>query len=113
MHELSIAMSIVEVCSEEVQKAGATKVTKVEVEIGSLAGVETEALEFSWDVAINNTLVAGAPLVIRKVMARARCQECQSEFDIENYFSPCPSCGAFGYEVVQGKELQVKAITIE
>jgi hydrogenase nickel incorporation protein HypA/HybF len=113
MHELSIAMSIVEICTEEVQKASASKVTKVEVEIGSLAGVETEALEFSWDVAINNTVVEDAPLVIKKIIARAKCRECQSEFDIENYFSPCPSCGAFGYEVVQGKELQVKAITIE
>jgi hydrogenase nickel incorporation protein HypA/HybF len=113
MHELSIAMSIVDICTEEVQKAQAEKVTQVELEIGSLSGVEIEALKFSWDVAVNNTPVAGAPLQIRYVKARAKCQECNSEFDIENYFSPCSECGAFGYEVIAGKELQIKAITVE
>jgi hydrogenase nickel incorporation protein HypA/HybF len=113
MHELSIALSIVEICNEEVQKAGAEKVTQVEVEIGTLSGVEFEALQFSWDVAITNTRVEGAPLIIQKIEAAARCKSCQSVFPIDNYFSPCPFCNAFGYKVIQGKELQIKAITVE
>jgi hydrogenase nickel incorporation protein HypA/HybF len=113
MHELSIAMSIVDICNEEVQKAGASNVIQVEVEIGSLSGVETDALEFSWDVAVKGTPVENAPLLIQKVEAYAKCRSCHAEFHIDNYFSPCPSCGAFGYEVIRGKELQIKAITVE
>jgi hydrogenase nickel incorporation protein HypA/HybF len=113
MHELSIAMSIVDICTEEVHKAGASKVTQVDLEIGSLSGVETEALEFSWDVAVNDSLVQGARLVIHKMEATARCKSCHSEFNIDNFFSPCPTCGAFGFDILRGKELQIKAITVE
>ena len=113
MNELSIAMSIVDICNEELQKAGASRVIQVELEIGSLSGVETEALEFSWDVAVKGTPVENAGLMIQKVEAKAKCQSCQAEFEIDNYFSPCPACGAFGYEVTRGKELQIKAITVE
>lgn len=113
MHELSIAMSIVEICTEEVQKAEAERVTRVEIEIGSMAGVETEALVFSWDVATKDTPVDGAPLIIHHIEALGRCRECGKEFKVENFYSPCPFCGAFGYEITRGKELQIKAITAE
>lgn len=113
MHELSIAMSIVDICTEEAQKAGAEKVTRVEVEIGTLSGVETEALEFSWEAAIKNTLVEGAVLAIHKVEASAKCKSCQAEFPVDNFFSPCPSCKEFGFEILNGKELQIKSILVE
>lgn len=113
MHELSIAMSIVEISTEEARKAGGEKVTQVEVEIGSMAGVESEALTFSWDAATSGTIVEGAPLVIHHKKALGKCRECQAEFEVDNFFSPCPSCGAYGYEIIQGKELQIKAITLE
>jgi hydrogenase nickel incorporation protein HypA/HybF len=113
MHELSIAMSIVEICTEELGKAGADKVTLVELEIGSLSGVEIDALEFSWDVAVKDTAVESAPLVIRRVDAAAKCRSCHAEFPIDNFFSPCPQCGEYGFDVIRGKELQIKALTVE
>ena len=113
MHELSIALNIVDICTEEARKTGAGKVSRVEVEIGSMAGVEYEALNFSWDVAVNNTIVEGAPLVIHKVQASGRCNNCGHEFPIEDFMTPCPSCGEFLFEVVKGKELLVKSISVE
>lgn len=113
MHELSIAMSIVEICTAEAQKAGAGKVTRVEVEIGSMAGIETDALEFSWEAATAGSITEGAPLVILKTEALARCRECSHEFLPENLFSACPACGEYGYELIRGKELQLKAILVE
>ena len=106
-------MSIVEICTEEARKAGAAKVTHVEVEIGSLAGVEPEALSFSWDVATQQTIMEGAPLVIMHIPAMARCKKCGKEFPVENFFSPCPECQEFGYEIFKGKELQIKSILVE
>jgi hydrogenase nickel incorporation protein HypA/HybF len=113
MHELSIAMSIVEICTEEAEKAGAGRVTRVEVEIGSLAGVEPEALSFSWDIATQSTLLEGAPLEIIHTAAMARCKSCSHEFPVDNFFSPCPECQEFGYEIFKGKELQIKSILVE
>lgn len=113
MHELSIAAGIVDICVEEALKANAGKVIRVEVEIGSLAGVETEALEFSWDIAIQSTILEGAPLQIIHVPAAGRCKTCGREFPVDDYYSPCPECGEFGYEVFKGKELRIRSILVD
>ena len=113
MHELSIAMNIVEICTEEASKAGAQTVSKVELEIGTISGVIPDALEFSWDVAIRDTPIENARLAISLVQARARCLDCKKEFELDDVLNPCPSCGSFGNEILQGKELKIKAITID
>lgn len=113
MHELSIAMSIVETCTEEAAKAGGSSVSSVELEVGELSGVIPEALEFSWDVAIKETPLENATLVINMIEANARCLDCGAEFKLQDSFSPCPSCGGFGREILQGQELKIRALTIE
>ncbi len=113
MHELSIAQSIVELVEKEATAAGASKIIKVELDIGSMAGVELGALEFAWEVVIRDTIVENAVLQINNIPARAKCKECDNVFDTDNFFTPCPSCGCFSYDIFQGKELLVKAINIE
>ena len=113
MHELSIAMSIVETCTEEARKAGGSTVSNVELEIGKLSGVIPEALEFSWDVAIKDSLLENASLKINEIAARAKCLDCGHEFEMDDAFSPCPSCGGFGNEILQGQELKIRALTVE
>ena len=113
MHEVSIAQSVVDLVEKEAKAAEAIQVTRVELDIGRLSGVETEALEFAWEMVVNNTILEKAILVINHIRARARCKACGKEFESENYFTPCPSCGSFSFEVFQGRELQVKAFNIE
>jgi hydrogenase nickel incorporation protein HypA/HybF len=63
MHELSIAAEIVELATEEAARRGC-KVEVVHLKLGALSGVVREALEFSWDVACEETPIAGARLAI-------------------------------------------------
>ena len=44
MHELSIAMGIVKIAEDETAKAKATEVSKIELIIGVLSGVEIDSL---------------------------------------------------------------------
>jgi Zn finger protein HypA/HybF (possibly regulating hydrogenase expression) len=44
MHELSIALSIVELAANEAHKENATEVYEIELEIGEMAGIDPEAL---------------------------------------------------------------------
>lgn len=113
MHELSIALSIAESAEEAARKNHASVITKVEVEIGTMAGVETEALLFAWDSVIQGTMAENAPLVINTVQAEAHCLECGKDFPIDNFFSICPHCNSYKYQVVKGKELRVSSLTIE
>jgi hydrogenase nickel incorporation protein HypA/HybF len=63
MHELSIAASIVEIASEEAARYGG-RVAVVHLKLGALSGVVREALQFSWELACDDTPVAGARLEI-------------------------------------------------
>jgi hydrogenase nickel incorporation protein HypA/HybF len=113
MHELSIAISIIELAEEEARKANATSISKIEVEIGDMAGVEKEALQFCWDSAIQGTMAGKAELVIHSVAGEAHCLECGKDFPIEHFFAECPSCKSYRCEVTKGKELRVSSLMVD
>jgi hydrogenase nickel incorporation protein HypA/HybF len=64
MHELSIAASIVEIASEEAERQGG-RVEAVHLKLGALSGVVPDALLFSWDLACDESPIAGAKLQIQ------------------------------------------------
>jgi len=66
MHELSIAMNIIEIAEEEAVRHGAARVQTVYLRIGPQAGVAREALLFSYGLACEGTRVAGSRLVFEE-----------------------------------------------
>jgi hydrogenase nickel incorporation protein HypA/HybF len=75
MHELSIVYSIVETVEQSVREtqsrnAPAPLITSVQLRIGTLSGVATEALRFAWDLGIAGTTLAGATLNIEELQGR-------------------------------------------
>ena len=112
MHELSIAMGIVKIAESETAKAHAQKVECIELEIGNLAGVELEALEFVWPSAVKDTVLDQAELKITRIAGRGKCADCGHEFHLDNYYDPCPNCNSFLKSILQGKELRVKALEV-
>jgi hydrogenase nickel incorporation protein HypA/HybF len=113
MHELSIAMSIVELAEGEARKACATSISKVEVEIGTMAGIETEALVFAWDAAISGTIANKAELIIHSITAEGHCLECGNDFPVSSFFTECAHCKSFRYQITKGKELRVRSLTVD
>ena len=113
MHELSIALGIVELAEKEARKAGGKEIEIIELEIGKLSGVEMEALDFAWPVATKDTMLANAIKKVNNPSGRARCMECNFEFDIENLYDSCPKCNSYFKDIYQGKELRIKSIVIK
>jgi hydrogenase nickel incorporation protein HypA/HybF len=60
MHELSIAMSIVEIAEDNAAMAGVKSVSEIQIEVGNLSGVVDEALEFALEEAVKNTILRNA-----------------------------------------------------
>jgi hydrogenase nickel incorporation protein HypA/HybF len=113
MHELSIAMSIVEIAEDSARRANASVINEIELEIGTQSGVVLEALEFAMQSAVQGTMLEKAVVKINAVPARAACSACQHEFYIEALFSPCPKCGNPFCDIIQGKEMKVKSLLAE
>ena len=70
MHELSIALNIVDIACEEAERQGESRVDAVYLNLGVLSGVVKDALLFSWDLASEGSRIAGARLEIRDMPGR-------------------------------------------
>lgn len=114
MHELSIAMSIVEMAEEESDQRGGARVNAVHLKLGRLAGVVKDALLSSYELACEGTGLQGSRLIIEEVPIVVYCPKCESPRAIESVqWFACPECRSPVSEVVQGRELQVFALEIQ
>lgn len=111
MHEFSLAQNIIEIVEETVAKNKAGKVASIELEIGTLSGVEIPALDMALESLQTGSVIEGAEIVKLIVRGKARCPICIKEFEPVDFFAACPSCGTFVTEIIKGKELRVKSIT--
>ena len=82
MHELSIAMSIVELAQEEGERRGA-RVNAVHLKLGALSGVVKEALLSSYEMACEDTPLQGSRLVFEEVPVVVFCPNCQAAPNLE------------------------------
>jgi hydrogenase nickel incorporation protein HypA/HybF len=113
MHELSIAMGIVEAAAEEAELRHA-KVSAVHLKLGALSGVVKDALLFSYEIACQDTPLAGSKLVIEDIPVAVFCARCQKTHTLASLQSfTCPDCGTPTMDIRQGKELEVFALEIE
>jgi hydrogenase nickel incorporation protein HypA/HybF len=114
MHELSIAISMIEVAGEEARRRGATRVNAVHLRLGPLSGVVKEALLFSYDLACEGTLLDGSRLIIEETPVGVFCYTCEAErtlASMQNLF--CPVCENPASDIVRGRELEIVALEIE
>lgn len=112
MHELSIALGIVKIAEAETAKANAKEVERIELEIGELAGVEIDSLDFVWDTAVKDSVLEKAEKHINIIKGVGKCLDCDTIFEIKNVYDPCPKCNSFLKGILSGKELRVKALEI-
>jgi hydrogenase nickel incorporation protein HypA/HybF len=113
MHELSIAVSLVEAAEEEAAKYGAAGVSAVHLRLGVLAGVAKDALLFSYQLATDGTGLEGSQLVIEDMPALVFCATCGDRRAVRSLQSfCCDVCGTPATDVVQGRELEVFALEI-
>lgn len=112
MHELSIVMSIVDIAQSQAQQAHAQAIEEIELDIGNLAGVELDALEFAWPQGVKNTMLEHAVKKINRIEGLASCSDCNNKFTIENYYDACPECGGHLIHILKGRELRVRSLVI-
>ncbi len=112
MHELSIVMGIVKIAEDETAKVKENTVAKIELEIGQLAGVELDALNFVWESAVKDSVLEQALKTIIEIPGKAICADCDCEFYLNNIFDSCPNCNSNFKGIIQGKELRVKSLEV-
>jgi hydrogenase nickel incorporation protein HypA/HybF len=110
MHELSIALSIVEGALEEAERRAAGQIEAVHVRVGRLSGVDKDALLFSYGIACQGTAMAESRLLIEDVEVAVFCSRCGAERAAAFPMLVCAHCGEPGGRVIRGQELEITAL---
>jgi hydrogenase nickel incorporation protein HypA/HybF len=114
MHELSIVSSVVDSVIESLAAYPCARVKEVRLRVGALAAVVEESLQFCYQIATEDTPLAGSLLVVRTLPVRVYCALCRQEVEIESVQSfRCPRCGEPAADLRQGRELEIESIEIE
>ena len=120
MHELSMAQGIINAVVETAESNNATEVNEVTIELGRLAMVNPEQLEFILGVLVENTILEDAKIVFEEIPVEIECNECNFHgnaiVDEKDHYAPmiqCPDCHSYSIEILNGKDIVVKNIVIE
>ncbi|HEX4065534.1 MAG TPA: hydrogenase maturation nickel metallochaperone HypA [Acidobacteriaceae bacterium] len=112
MHELSIALSMIDRIEEEAAKHSG-KVRSAQVKIGVLSGVDCEALRFAWEIARAGTNLEATELEIEKIPLLVRCPACGKTYSPEIQALFCPECITPVQDILAGKELELTTLEID
>lgn len=113
MHELSIAVGIVDGALEELRRHRATGAAAVYLRVGRLSGVDKHALQFSYGIACRETALERSRLIIEDVDVAIFCAACGAERPTRSFpLLTCAECGGFGERVVHGEELEIIAMEV-
>jgi hydrogenase nickel incorporation protein HypA/HybF len=113
MHEMAITRSMLDLVLQEAEKAGASKVVKVNIVLGEMTGVVDTCVQMYFDIMSKETPAGGAALSFQNIPVQAHCRKCGHTFSPENFYWSCPECQAFDVEITAGKELYIESIEVE
>jgi hydrogenase nickel incorporation protein HypA/HybF len=114
LHELAIALSVLDIVNATCDAQGLTGVRVVRVRVGAAAGLDAEALRFAFDCSKPDTAAAGADLEIEAVPIGGHCDGCGEQFDsVERYVLACPRCGGASFRITRGGELEVVDLEVD
>jgi hydrogenase nickel incorporation protein HypA/HybF len=112
MHELSIALSMIEEIEKQMEKHGGSGVETVYVRIGVLSGVDPQALRFAYELACEGTVLANSRLEIESVGLLVFCPQCATTHTPDPQHILCPHCLTPEQEILEGRELEVRALEL-
>lgn len=112
MHELPITESILTICLQHAEQAGATRITDIHVVIGQLSTFVDDAIQMYWDIISADTIAVGATLHFERIPAEVSCPDCGTTYPLNTRDFICPTCGSVQGEIIAGDELYVKSIDV-
>ena len=113
MHEMSLCEGVLQILQTEAEKQGFKRVKTVWLEIGELSSVEPEAMRFSFDVVMKNTLADAAQLKIIHKPGEAWCTQCSKTVNVKQRYDECPYCGNYQLQITGGDEMKIKELEVE
>ena len=113
MHELSIASAVLDAVRQEADRRPGARVTKIGLRVGDMAGVDRDALSFSFEALVHGTEFEKVALIFESCPVRYHCRACNETFVVSDYDICCPRCHRPNTDCVGGTELDLVYLEME
>jgi len=106
-------MSLLEQVAAIADERAAVSVTRIELDIGPLSGVEASLLRNAYPIAAAGTLAENAELLIHEADIVVRCVKCKAESRVQANRLVCGECGDLCTSVISGDEMILRRVELE
>lgn len=113
MHEMSLAEGILQIIEDAAVRQGFSRVKEIRLEIGALSGVEVDALNFSLETVLRQSVADGARIELEILPGEGFCLDCGQSVPIQALYDSCPLCGGYRVQATAGMEMRVKDLLVE
>jgi len=113
MHEMSLCEGVLQVLQDNAHSQGFSSVKTVWLEIGTLSGVELDAMRFCFDAVMRDSVADKAKLEIIEIPGKAWCLKCAKAVQVKQRFDQCPDCESYQLQVISGDEMRIKELEVE
>ncbi len=111
MHEYSITCSIVEILNDLIKKHNIKKLKKVNFELGPLAHLEPQSIEFYYNfLTEDNPILKNANLNFKKNKVKIECRSCGKTFQSKTFVSRCIYCSGDKIRIVESDDIKIVSI---
>lgn len=114
MHEFSIVQALMDQCEGLAAENHATSISRVEVKVGILSGVEPELLQRAFDTfKETSTICRQAQLVLQHQPLVGQCRQCGTQQQMNGFGQVCASCHDSLLTVVEGDALMLMQLEMD
>ncbi len=112
MHELAICESVLRQVLAIAQTHNASRVGRIRLTIGPLAGVEPHLLLNAFPLAAAGTLCAAARVEIATAAVRVECSICGASSGAKPNRLLCAACGTWRVALIGGDEMLLSSVEL-
>jgi len=110
LHELGVIIAVVEKIEKIAREQNLTKIETLVLQIGELSSIVPMYLEKCYPAATDGTLLQDTELRIEVIPGNALCKDCSKVYNLMANNRKCPYCGSKEWELLSGREFNIKEI---
>ena len=113
MHEYSVVQALLNQCEEVAKQNDASKVVKVIVKIGVMAGIEIHLLKVAFDTFKEGTLCDKSELIINPQKLKLECKDCGHVFEVDEVRYFCIKCESLRVKILDGEDMYLMSLEMK
>ena len=111
MHEGAIVHSLLDIAQEIKEKEKLNEISKVKIVVGKFHQIVEEVMMTQFNfMKLEYPGFENSELLMQMVDVKAKCNDCNHEFAIDEPIFLCPKCESMDTDLVTGKELFIETM---